>query len=337
MAKGIPSSKGPGTAPLKVKRLENVPIARIGAFRALSERKDDDTGETYEVEQVKLSIDFDSGHIQRNEQGEPVLDKSGNEQIHYINEGFTTLSGDKRAKLVEILKAIGFDTPDFIEQEGKNVGGLRDDIAGTIQLEFGTNGLGHDYSGSEYEDLPMYTLRSKGGKHDKRDVEVPVKSFKVAGYEVIGRPIDLALTEKGGWNRISAFVEPRDLPPLGATAPKPAARGIPVSNEEPEDPFAKEEGDIPFKASDAPVLPTSKHGKYIWDIMEVANIPPERMLPVARYMTGNPRMGNIADISVEEARQIRDVYKPDPSILVSAYNEVFKEQAGDFDDGGDEF
>ena len=103
---------------------------------------------------------------------------------HYINHGYVTLTANERGNLPGILKALGFNGPNFIEQEGGNAGGLRDDI--DMEMEFGTNELGHDYSGKEYDDLPFYDWNDRDGPR-KRQVEVPVVSWLINGYQVIGR------------------------------------------------------------------------------------------------------------------------------------------------------
>lgn len=327
MAKGIPTKKAE-IGPLKVKRLENVPIVSIGAFRMIAEKKDTKTGEEYEVDQVNLSIDIDSGFIQRKDQpdGEPVLDDNGNEKIHYINVGYMTLSGHQKSNFVPFVRAAGFDGPQFIDDEGA----LTPEAAENIEVEFGTNGLGHDYAGKDWEDLPYYVLPKMGGKQQKRDVEVPITSFKIMGYELIGRRIDMALEVKNGYNKPTAFIEPRDPEPLGSTPKPAAAKGIPASNQEPEDPF--EDDTPPFKPSEVVVPDKDTHGKaavYVWSIMETAQIPPERRVSVARHMMGDPAIKSIAEIPAEHARTIRDTYKEDPSCLVTAYNDIFKEAEED--------
>lgn len=330
MAKGIPTKKSE-IGPLKVKRLENVPIVSIGAFRMVAEKEDRKTGEKYETDQVNLSIDFDSGFIQRKEHpdGEPVLDDNGNEKPHLINVGYMTLSGHFKSNFVPLLRAAGYDGPEFIDDEGS----LTQEAQESIEVEFGTNGLGHNYTGKDWDDLPYYVLPKMGGKHQKRDVEVPVTSFKIKGYELIGRRVDMALEIKNGYNKPTAFIEPRDPAPLGKTAPAPA-RGMPAAPEEPEDPFEEEETP-PWRPPEVVVPTREEHGKaavYIWKIMEDANIAPERRVSVARHIVSDPSIKSIAEIPDEHARTIRDMYKADASILVRAHSDVFKDDGPDDDD-----
>src|SRR5690606_21595450 len=55
-------------------------------------------------------------------------------------------------------------------------------------------------------------LRSDGGEHDKRDVQVPVTSLKLGGYELLGRCVDMSITiDKNGYNRAEAFFPPEGL------------------------------------------------------------------------------------------------------------------------------
>ncbi len=286
------------------------------------QKEDSRTKEKYEAEQVNLSIDWNTGHIQRNAEGEPVLDDDGNTQIHYINDGFVTFSGDKRANLVKILKAIGFDTPEFIEQDGNNEGGLRDDL--DVELQFGENGLGHDYEGADYDELPFYVLPSKGGQERKRDVEVPVLSFKINGQEVIGRAAELIITEKNGWNRIESYIplededqEANSMAQTVPATPKPTKRAASIEEREPD--------------------ATDKGAKYVQRILEETMVPREDWTPVIRYVLSKPELKNTASIEVDDARTIRDMFKEDPSILKSAYDALQIDTQPAEDDFEEEF
>lgn len=332
MATGIPrSSSKNDVAPLSVKRLADVPIVAIGAFRAIQEKEDRRTGDKYEVEQVKLSIDFDSGHIMRNADGDPVYNQAGDEQPFYINEGFVTLSGNEKAKLVEILKAIGFDTPEFIVQEGKDAGALTAAAADSLTVEFGVNGLGHDYSGETWDDLPLYVLARDGGKDSKRDVEVPVLSLKILGHEVIGRSCDLALTIKNGYNRVTAFLPPVDPQPLTKDKPK-KAKGMPV--EETADDVS------PFTPTNTPATPptlpnvTEKHSQYLLKVLLAAKVPVSFMAAVLWALTETTRddFATIEDAPVEVARKVKKLLAEDEHVITAAYEFVAAGGLGEADD-----
>ena len=334
MAQGIPrSSSKNDVAPLSVKRLADVPIVAIGAFRATQEKEDRRTGEKYEVEQVKLSIDFDSGHIMSNADGDPVLNQAGDEQPFYINEGFVTLSGNEKAKLVEILKAIGFDTPEFIVQEGKDAGALTEAAAESLTVEFGVNGLGTDYSGESWDDLPLYILARDGGKDSKRDVEVPVLSLKILGHEVIGRTCDLALTIKNGYNRVTAFLPPVDPQPLTKDKPK-KAKGMPV--EETADDVTPWKQDEPTP----PTLPnvTTKHGQYLLKVLLANKVPVSFMAAVLWALTETDRtdFATIEDAPVEIAREVKEKLAEDEHVITAAYEFVAAGGLGENDDDVEE-
>lgn len=331
MATGIPrSSSKSDIAPLSVKRLANVPIIAIAAFRALQEKEDRRTQEKYEVEQVKLSIDFDSGHIMRNEDGDPVLDQNDNEQPFYINEGFVTLSGNEKSKLVQILKAIGFDGPEFIVQEGRDAGALTQAAAESLTVEFGVNGLGGDYSGMDWDDLPLYTLERDGGKHRKRDVEVPILSLKIMGYEVIGRRCDLALTIKNGYNRVTAFLPPVEEQPLTKGKPKPA-KGLP--KQETLDDVKPWKEDEPVSTISAPE-PETKHGRYVVKHLLANKVPISMMSAVVWAITGSSREDflRIEDVPLEVGRTFKEMLEADDAIIQEALEHVQAGTAPDPDD-----
>jgi hypothetical protein len=344
MARGIPQSRSKNAVvPLPLNRLEDVPIARIGAFRTIETKKDRQTDEEYESDQVKLSIDFDSGYIQRNADGDPVLDQHGNEQIHYINQGFVTLSGHARANLMEILKAAGFDSDDFIDDEG----GLSEEASKEIEVEFGTNGLGDDYSGKEWDDLPYYTPPSRGGNRNvsKRDVEVPVLSFKIMGYELIGRKVDLALETKDGWNRVKAYIAPRTPEPLSQDTKAKRAKGMPKSGarEPVEDPLISEQE----KASRSPTAPpfeepnpgepepTTKRAIWVTKTLQEFGVPGKYRLEVVRAMAGNPDIESIHGIAGDDAKRFKAMVEADATNVREAYEMVKDKVDGDNDNDDD--
>lgn len=345
MARGMPQSKSENDiAPLTVRRLTNVPLARIGIFKSLSEKEDKRSGEKYEVEQIKLSLDWDSGYVMSNEDGEPILDREGREQTHYINDGFVTLSGHAKSKLVPILRALGFDGPRFIVQDGKDAGGLTAEAAESIELVFGTNGLGKDYAGAEWEDLPFYTTRAEGGTHGKREVEVPVLSFKILGEEVLGRHIDMQLEIKNGYNKPAAYLMSEDTEVIGSK-PKPRkaspARGVPASKEAPkagdaDDPFTPEQSKpwestlYDFSGDD----PESRARRYAQTTLVEAKVPQSFHAAVVRAMTGSGPEDflSLEDMPLDVGRTFRDMVKTYPEGIQEALEMV---QSGG-SDGADE-
>jgi hypothetical protein len=341
MPKGMPSTTSANAPqPLRLDRLENAPLVSVGAFRMRRTRKRKDkqgneTGEEYEVDNVVLSLDFDSGHTQHNADGEAILDDDGNEKPHLINLGYVTLTGNSRGNLIDIVKALGFKGPDFIEEEGGNAGGLRDDL--DIIMEFGTNGLGHDYTGKEYEDLPEYDFNDKEGPR-KRKIEVPVVSWTINGYQVIGRRLDMALEVKNGYDKPTAFLAPRDPEPLRpadwAAAQQVLPYGKPVAapaqataSGEPEPPKPKHKDDKLAKAR-----------RWVWDTMDELLVPVEYRTPIMRAFAAEPSIKNIASLDAESCRNLRDAYKEDPSIIKQLYELVSGEAEPEAeDDDPDEF
>lgn len=318
MATGMPSAKNKNDiAPLKVKRIKDAPLVSMGAFKSVSQKEDKKTKEKYEVEQVKLSLDFDTGHIMRNEDGEPIYNQAGDEQPHYLNEGFVTLSGDHRAKLVAIIKALGLDDPRFIVQTGDNAGALTQEAVESVEAEFGTNGLNDDYSGMGWDDLPFYVNRADGGQLNKRDVEVPVLSFKILGVELIGRHLDMSITIKGGYNRVEAYFPSEEPAPLAKPPAKKPARAMPADTVT-EDPFVKDE---PARASGYPV-PTTKAAKYTHKVLMEAGVPEAMHVAVVQAISGFDDFDSIAEISNDAASNFRDMFKNDPTIVQSAREHV---------------
>jgi len=325
MPKGIPRafSAADAVAPISVKRLENVPLARVGIFRSKQQREDRNTKEKYEVDAVKLSLDFDSGHIQCNVDGDPLLDSNGNEQPHYINEGFVTYTGDARGTLPSILKALGFDGPDFIEQDGSNANGLRGDL--DVVMEFGTNGLGVDYAGVDFEELPEYVLPSKGGTEKKRNVEVPVISWTINDIPVIGRHLDLALEIRNGYNKVSTYIQPHEVDPLTTI------------NEEGDNALGMTADTAPAKESPSEPVPTEKGPLYVWKLMEDLQVPVEQRTPIMRAFTADPSIKNIASLSVIYSRMLRDAYKEDATIIKRLHDKIAGQPNDDFDEDEEEF
>lgn len=336
MPKGMPTPRSDrDVAPLQVKRLKNVPLIKMGAFKSVSTKKNQRTDEEYEITQIKLSLDFDSGHPQRNSDGDALTDDHDNPIPHLINEGFITLSGDKRSNLVAILKALGFNDKRFIEQSGKNEGGLTDDAIESVEVVFGTNGLGDSYAGAEWDDLPFYVLPRDGGKQAKRDVEVPVLSFKILGYEVLGRRCDMALTIKDEYNRVDSYLEPEEPEPL-ELSPKPV-RGIskPTQAHEEETPF---DPDPPTPAAASYPEPTTKAAIFVSKKMDENKVPHAFRVAVARLVSGMDDFNDISEISTGAAKNIRDMLKAYPEAIKEALSNIMSGQTEeateveDFDD-----
>lgn len=329
MARGLPKSSKSDIAPIPAKRVKNVPLVAIGAFKVIAEREDKRTKEKYELEQVNLSLDFDSGYPIRDEEGELVLDEEGRAKPHLLNDGYVTLSGDKRANLIKILKALGFDDERFIDEEGN----LTDEAAESLEVEFGVNGLGDDYAGADWDDLPLYTLPSRGGKDRKRDVEVPVLSMTILGYELLGRVCDATLTIKNGYNRVESYLQSEDFVDLDTPltpvqsmslggpakdAPAPpkakAKRGLPAEKRtrkgvpQDETEVAAQFGDsvdphnepTPFDAA-----PVTKRSIYITRAMQSAGIPGKDRIALLQFILENEDVTSIADISLDDAKHFR--------------------------------
>lgn len=220
-----------------VRRIKNAKLVKVGAFKSVA--RNEKTGDTYD--QIKLSLDWETGYFIEDVNGDPVLDKSGKPQPHYINEGFVTLTGSARGNLIKILDALGF--ADLFDEEGN----LGSDVE--MDMEFGKNGLGNTYTGLEFDDLPYYTPASQGGKEKKRDVEVPVIRWTLNGRSVLGRRVDLSIEEKGGYDRVKNYIEPEqaNVDEVPARALEAAIEvvddeKIPFDPNEPgidEDPFVK--------------------------------------------------------------------------------------------------
>lgn len=347
MPRGIPTSTSRDTpVPLKVKRLKNVPLVKLCAFRSISEREDRDTKEKYEVDQVKLAFYFDSGHIQRNSDGEPILDSAGDTMPHLVTDGFVTYSGHPQANLPTILRALGFSGDEYINDEG----GLTEDAAESIEATFGINGLGDDYRSADWTDLPLYTLRSKGGQVAKGDLEVPVTSFKIMGEELLGRRCDIALIIKGDYNRIDSYLEPEEPEPLGAEpAPAPkVAKGMPAEKKEPEVFISHKEAMATKAASpdDTPPFhqgntgepePETKRAIYVTKRLQESNVPGTHRLAVVQAMIGNPDLESIHGIGVADAKKFKEMFTADPTTVVTAYNFVIDNAAPEPEEDDDDF
>lgn len=340
MATGIPQSSSPNeVAPITAKRLTKVPLVRMGAFRQVSTKKDQKTKKEYTVEQVKLSLDWDSGYVLQNDEGEPILDDEGKTQPHYINDGFVTLSGHQKANLVPILRALGFDGPRFIIQDGAKKGGLTEEASNSIEVEFGTNGLGQSYKGCGWEELPFYVNRSEGGELDKRDVEVPVLSFKILGFEMLGRHLDMGLKIDNGWNRPDGYLASEDAVNLGEK-PRTVRKSTPAKGMAPsdttEDPLSP-----PFDTDEAPPAPAedeSDEGKarnYVRKQLLKAKVPIPFHAAVAKAVSGGDGFNTIDEMPLADARNFRDMVKAEPNVITEAH--AFVQEGGSEADEEDDF
>lgn len=229
MARGMPSGKSQNdTVPLSIKRLTRAPLIAVHAFRAEQESESKKTGEKYIKVQPKLSFTFDSGHFQKNSDGEVLYDDdTGEAKPHYIIDGFVTLSGFNTGNLVQkVLPAFGFDNPDWFDDDGN----LTDEVMDSVDIEFGSNALGENYEGAEWDEIPLYVRGQKDGR--KGDIEVEVTSFKIMGYELLGREVDLQIGVKDGWNRITAYLVPADFTSLEDEPyyGKPEAAALPTKD-----------------------------------------------------------------------------------------------------------
>lgn len=330
MARGFPKRNAPDIAPLKVKRLKNVPLASAFAFQMENEKDSRKGGKYIDVDKV-LALNFDTGYPIRDTEGELVTDDEGHGQPHYIHHGYVKLSSHFKSNFVAILKGMGAPSEWFDDE-----GSLTDDIAETLEAEFGTNGLGDDYEGADWDDLPFYVLRSDGGEHDKRDVQVPVTSLKLGGYELLGRCVDMSITiDKNGYNRAEAFfppegvedfdspVEPTPSMSLGEAspsakataakakkaAPKRKASGMPkkgVPKDEVEtaavfgDSVDPENEPTPFEPE-----PTSKRAIYVTRALQTAGIPGKDRVAFLAWMLEDEGVTSVAEIELGAAQQFR--------------------------------
>lgn len=329
MPRGIPTSTSEDRpVPIKARRLKNIPLVKVGIFRSESEREDKKTGEKRLITQVKLSLDWDTGYTQHNSKGEELLDDYGDPRPHYINDGFVTVSGDKRSNLVKILKAL---LPEKYE-EGvlfDDEGNLSEDAAESVEFVFGENELGDDYATADFDELPMYDPK---GKHRKREVEVPVLSWKVLGVELIGRRIDATVEIKNDYNRIEQYLEP-EAGPVADEAPA-RAKGMAGAKPKPRKGKSREEAELDATLAGGPPddpyhdatpwepEPTTKQAVYVTKKLQEAGVPGILRVAVVQAVTGNPEITTIAGISVADANTIKDLVRGNPTILADARRDV---------------
>lgn len=207
----IPKGDSNDVAPISARRIKRATLDKAKAFIVEQDVKNKDGKVTGTRLSPKLSLYWNSGHIQRNADGDPVYDEDGNEQTHYIIDGFVTISQHHKGNLPSaILPALGFEGPDYFDDEGNL---LDEGDLSPFDIEFGENALGEDYSGiTDLLDLPLYDRNNRDRR--KGQVECEVTSLKVHGHELLGRSVELELEAKDGWNRIRNYMLPEDFESL---------------------------------------------------------------------------------------------------------------------------
>lgn len=207
----IPKGDSNDVAPISARRIKRATLDRIKAFITEQDVKDNDGKVTGTRMSPKLAFYWNSGHIQRNAEGDPVYSEDGNEQTHYIVDGFVTISQHYKGNLPSaVLPALGFEGPDYYDDEGNL---LNEGDYPPFDMEFGENALGEDYSDiTDLLNLPLYDRNNKNRR--KGQVECEVTSLKVHGYELLGRSVELELFIDNGWNRIRNYMLPEDFESL---------------------------------------------------------------------------------------------------------------------------
>lgn len=360
---GMPRTRRNEVAPLSVTRLSRTPLVRAAAFLMMAE--DRETKERYP--QAKLALYWDSGYPQRDADGELITDDEGRGRPHLIVDGYVTVSGHHKANFVKLVRAMGFVDKRFYEQGGPNKGSLTREVQNSLMVEFGKNRLGDDYSGATWDDLPFYELRSRGGQHAKGEVEVEVKSLKLAGYELLGRVVDMAITiDDNGYNRIESYLLPEGftsldepLEPvvsmsLGGPSPSAArsarerapARGQPTREEVETaavfgDSIDPHNEDTPF--DDAP---TTKRAIYVTRALKAAGIPGKDRIEFLQFLLEDETVTSIANIERDPALQFKALVEgpeaiDDPGLWLRQRFNEFNAQRNhphlyDEDDDGDE-
>lgn len=330
-ASGVPQSSGGGSdiAPLRKRRITRARLDKVFAFQSEDERKVkkfnkqtrqmEETSETRMVTSVKLCLYWNSHEVQRDFDGEVIYDEeSGESRPHYVVDGFVTVSGHYKSNLAgKILPAIGFEGPEFFITDGKDKGSMTKDFAASMEAVFGENALG-ETTDDGWAGLPFY---ERGGEHRKGEIEVAVTSLKMAGYELIGREVDLQIgvDEKSGFNRIEAYMIPEDFAgldnePIGRqNQPVPA---IPAGN-----PKAKDE------------LP--KHVAYARDVLNFSDVPPIWHAPVLRHLLTDDSIQVLEDLSVDAAKTLKALVKEQgdnyKAFITAAYESVSNNPAPPFD------
>ncbi len=113
--------------------IKNARLDKVAAFRSRQINQKD--GSEYEV--TKLAFYWNTGQTYETNDGEI--------KPYYVIDGFVTLTGNNRGKIIKILKALGL----------RNIYDAKGDIAADIDIEFGRIGE-VNYEGNDYEDLPLF-------------------------------------------------------------------------------------------------------------------------------------------------------------------------------------
>lgn len=217
----VPQDRTSDVVAITARRIKHAPLVRVKAFVTEKERKDKAGNVIGTYLSPQLSLHFDTGHIQRNAAGEPVLDDDGNERPHRVIDGYVTISTHPKSNLVSaVLPAFGFEGPQYIDEQGY----LRDeDGHSPFQFAFGQNALGEDYSDiTSLLDLPLYDRSNR--ERRKGQVECEVTSFKVHGIELIGRAVELELMiDDKGYNKIRNYMQVEDFAGLDSDPTPPPA------------------------------------------------------------------------------------------------------------------
>lgn len=319
----IPKGDSNDVAPISARRIKRATLDRIKAFITEQDVKDSDGKVTGTRMSPKLALYWNSGHIQRNSEGDPVYDQDGNEQTHYIIDGFVTITQHYKGNLPgAILPALGFEGPDYYDDEGNL---LNEGDYPPFDMEFGENALGEDYSGiTDLLDLPLYDRNNK--QRRKGQVECEVTSLKVHGYELLGRSVELELEVKDGWNRIRNYMQPEDFKSLedegeraeawladlrGTKRPAKTvkARGKTKSDAEPEE---MEDG----KRAQAQRIVAG------W--LEEAGIERDSWPATLGQMLGRNNYTPLNKLTFEDCRTIRDMVNDgrDLSVIQAAFDEA---------------
>lgn len=304
----VPRDDSNNTAPLTVRRIKRATLDKVMAFTTVDDVKDEKGRVTGTQTSAKLALYWNSGFIQRNADGDPIYDEDGEEQTHYIVDGFVRVSQHPKSNLVKnILPALGFEGEEFFIIEGKREGYLRD---GLFDFEFGENALGDDYADiTNLLDLPMY---ERNGKHRKGEVECEVLSFKIGEHELIGRAVELELEVKDGWNRIKNYMLPEDFTTLDEETPEARSKARRQAAEQKQAPSkgrGKAKAPAPSEEADeadAEEDPRQqKAAAYVKGMLKKSKIPPADYGRTLAYMLGVHGEVDPDEISLKDAGKFR--------------------------------
>lgn len=305
-----PQRGGNGTVAIDAPRINDAELVKVGVFRQMRHSYDPKTNrriEGQEYEATMLSLYFDSGHIQRDANGEPVLDADGNEQPHLINDGFVAITKGLKGKLANILKALGFRDPRFYDDKG-----MLNEAYESMVFDFGWVN-NEDYSDADWDELPLYP-----GSGPRANFEVPVVNWTILGYPVIGRKCDISLVvDDSGYNKVENYMVSANFAGLDAAA-KSTKRGAPASSPVPttnrnktaRDKIAVEVGEqIPGDPDEDPYTdptpfddnPSTKRALYVDKAMKASGIKAGDRIKLLAHMLEDETVDSIANISIDNA------------------------------------